>query len=178
MIGGCVRGIKAPLLRPPGNLPALNYCWHVRRNAYNSLFDQFCDLEQLKSGHRIIILAHFVCSEWLESRTRNFNKQEVRSNTMEKEQGKVKWFNDAKGYGFIQRASVKCLRAPLGTSRTGSGPGRRRIGGIHRHQRPQGFQAENVTSCSSNGRLPDFTGEPYPHRSTSLHHDDQYIDST
>ena len=24
---------------------------------------------------------------------------------MEKEQGRVKWFNNAKGYGFIQRAS-------------------------------------------------------------------------
>jgi CspA family cold shock protein len=40
-----------------------------------------------------------------ESGTSKTTKSKGTTRPVEKEQGRVKWFNNAKGYGFIQRAS-------------------------------------------------------------------------
>jgi CspA family cold shock protein len=70
----------------------------------------FCDLINAIEGHRIRdSVAFSLCGQLLvgheapkAEEDKHFNK---RKEERMKEQGTVKWFNDAKGFGFIQRSS-------------------------------------------------------------------------
>ncbi len=43
--------------------------------------------------------------DWLRKQNKKYNIEKENNTSMNKEQGTVKWFNNEKGYGFIQRSS-------------------------------------------------------------------------
>ena len=71
------------------------------------------------------------------------------------EQGTVKWFNDAKGYGFISRQNGEDVFVHFSAIQAGG------FRSLQEGQTvqfdvtkgPKGWQAENVTGCLSNGLL-------------------------
>ena len=68
-----------------------------------------------------------------------------------REQGTVKWFNDAKGYGFIQRSSGDDVFVHF-SAITGEGYRTLQEGSqveFEVHEGPKGLQAVNVTGATS-----------------------------
>jgi cold shock protein len=74
--------------------------------------------------------------------------QEMRSKTLSREQGVVKWFNASKGYGFVQRQSGEDVFVHFsaiqmdGYKTLNEG----QMVEFEVKQGPKGYQAENVTA--------------------------------
>ena len=77
----------------------------------------------------------------------NFTQPELRRNTTNMEQGTVKWFNDAKGFGFISRQNgedVFVHFSAIQASGFKSLPEGQAVQ-FNVVKGPKGLQAENVT---------------------------------
>jgi cold shock protein len=75
----------------------------------------------------------------------NLKRKESR-NTLDREQGKVKWFNNAKGYGFTQRVSGDdiCVHHSAIQAEGYKSPSEGETVEFTVTKGPKGLQAENV----------------------------------